>query len=297
MAQAMERKNIIISSPVLVNFEANPFHTFNLFLNEAEKQLAGKKLILLIDEFEVLEEQVVKGRLRSEIFEYLRDIVQHRQSISFLFSGTHKITEHTKWYRSVFFQIALHYPLSRLSPEGAEDLIMKPVKGFLEYDPIAVKKIRQLTADQPYLIHLICRAIVDYCNDRGKTFVTVNDVNTVLEEVMETSQYHFDWLWDQINPDERMVLAAIAESGKEDGRWLSFSEIEEIYRRCNVPYKNEHILKGLRTLIDADIIEDMQSDGRKARLDRQKFRIPVGLTRIWLLNEHPVEQVRKEMVD
>ncbi len=297
IAEAMKRKDIFISTPVSANFAANPLHAFNLFLNEAEKQLAGRKLILLIDEFEVLEEQVVKGKLRSEIFEYLRDIVQHRQSISFLFSGTHKITEHTKWYRSVFFQIALHYRISHLSPEGAEDLIKKPVEGFLEYDLHAVKKIRQLTADQPYLIHLICRAIVDYCNENGKTFVTINVVNTVLHEVMETSQYHFDWLWDQINPDERMVLATIAEGGKEDGRWLSFSEIEEAYHRHHVEYKNEYILKGLRTLIDADIIEDMQGDGRKAWLDGQKFRIPVGLTRTWLLKEHPLELVRREMVD
>jgi outer membrane protein assembly factor BamB len=298
IAEAMERKNISIYSPILANFAANPFHTFNLFLSEAEKRLAGKKLILLIDEFEVLEEQVAKEKLRPEIFEYLRDVVQYRRSISFLFSGTHKITEHTKWYRSVFFQIALHYRLSHLSPEGAEDLIKKPVEGFLEYDPHALKKIRQLTADQPYLIHLICRAIVDYCNDRSKTFVTINDVNTVLHEVMETSQYHFDWLWDQINPDERMVLATIAEGGKEEGRWLSFKEIEDIYHRWEVPYKNEYILKGLRTLIDADIIiEDMQSDGRKTWLDGQKFKIPVGLTRTWLLKEHPLEQVRKEMVD
>ncbi len=297
IAEAMEQKNIVISSPKLANFTANPLHIFNLFLNDAEKQLAGRKLILLIDEFEVLEEQVVKGKLRSEIFEYLRDIVQHRQSINFLFSGTHKITEHTKWYRSVFFHIALHCRLSRLSPEGADDLIKKPVEGFLEYDPYAVKKIRQLTADQPYLIHLICRAIVDYCNDRGKTFVTINDVNTVLREVMETSQYHFDWLWDQIKPDERMVLAAIAEGGREEGRWFSFTEIEEIYHRYDVPYKHEYILNGLKTLLDADIIEDMQSDARKTRLDSHKFRIPVGLTRTWLLKEHPLELVCKEMVD
>lgn len=297
IAEAMERKDIAVSSPKLANFAVNPLHTLNLFLNEAEKQLAGRKLIILIDEFEVLEDQIVKGKLRSEIFEYLRDIVQHRRSINFLFSGTHKIKEHTKWYRSVFFHIAIHYRLSRLSSEGAEDLIKKPVEGFLEYDLHAVKKIRQLTADQPYLIHLMCRAVVDYCNDRGKTFVTINDVNTVLHEVMETSQYHFDWLWDQIKPDERIMLAAIAEGGREEGRWLSFTEIEDIYLRYHIPYKHEYILTVMNTLIDADIIEDIQSDVGRTRFDSQKFRIAVGLTRIWLLKAHPLELARKEMVD
>src|SRR5207244_7299125 len=121
------------------DFKVDPIYTFDVFLDQIEERLAGRKLILLIDEFEVLEEQVTKGQLQSEIFEYLRDIVQHRQSINFLFSGTHKITEYTKWYRSVFFHIAIHYRLSRLSSEAAEDLIKILVEGFLDYDQYAVK--------------------------------------------------------------------------------------------------------------------------------------------------------------
>lgn len=296
--QAMRKKNIIsIYTPELNSFKEDPIHTFDVFLDQVEEQLAGRKLILLIDEFEVLEDQVTKGKLQSEIFDYLRDIVQHRQKINFLFSGTHKITEYTRWYRSVFFNIAIHHQLSKLSEQGAEDLIQKPVEGYLEYEPLTVKKIRHLTADQPYLIHLMCRAVVDYCNERGKTFVTINDVNIVLREVMQTGQFHFGWLWDQITPEERVALAAIAEGGKGEARLLSLTEIEEVYRRYGISYKREYILDSLKTLIEADIIEATQGDARKTRLDSHKFRIPVGLTRSWLLKEHPLEAVRREMND
>ncbi|HLX40182.1 MAG TPA: hypothetical protein VKR42_06595, partial [Ktedonobacteraceae bacterium] len=255
------------------------------------------KLILLIDEFEVLEEQVNMKKLKPEIFEYLRDIVQHRPGINFLFAGTHKITEHTKWYRSVFFNIALHHQLLRLSTEGAEALIQRPVEGFLAYEPQAVKKIHMLTGDQPYLIHLMCRAIVDFCNDREKTFVTINDVNTVQREVMQTGQYHFDWLWDQFKPEVRVALAAIAEGGREEGRWLSFSELREIYRFHEIYFKREHMLETLKTLIEADIIEKTPGDIRRDTLESNRFRIPVGLTRNWLLKEHPLELALMEMSD
>lgn len=298
IVQAMRRKQILlISPPELNSFKAEPTHTFDVFLDQVEEQLAGRKLILLIDEFEVLEDQVTKGKLEPEIFDYLRDIVQHRQKINFLFSGTHKITEYTRWYRSIFFNIAIHRRLSKISPEGAEALIQKPVEGYLEYEPLTVKKIRQLTADQPYLIHLMCRAIVDYCNERGKTFVTINDVNIVLREVMQTGQFHFSWLWDQITPEERLALVAIAEGGKEEGRWLSFNEIEEIYHFYDIPYKREYILDSLKTLIEADIIENKAGDIRKNTLDSNKFRISIGLTRSWLLKEHPLDLVRKELND
>ncbi len=39
----------------------------------------------------------------------------------------------------------------------------------------------------------------------------------------------------------------------------------------------------------------MSSDFRDNTLDSSKFRIPVGLTRRWLLRERPLELVRKEM--
>ncbi len=293
----VKAKGICLTQPELSSFAVNPTHTFDVFLDQVEEQLGERKLILLVDEFEILEEQVTKHFLKAEIFEYLRNIVQHRQYISFLFSGTHKITQHTKWYHSVFFHIARHHRLSRLDPQGAEDLIQKPVAGFLEYEPHALTKIRQLTADQPYLIHLLCGAIVEYCNDQKKTFVAINDVNAALDEVTKTSNFHFDWIWKQIQPEVRVALAAIAEGGKEDGRWLSFSEIEELYRHYQILSKRDYIQDALKTLIDADIIEDMQASSQGAALDNSRFRIPVGLTRSWLLREHPLALVSKEMRD
>src|SRR5260370_6367609 len=80
IAQAMKKRHLLVRQPELDDFQADPTHTFDVFLDNVEEQLTGQRLILLIDEFEVLEEQVVKGKLPPEIFEYLRDIIQHRKS-------------------------------------------------------------------------------------------------------------------------------------------------------------------------------------------------------------------------
>ena len=78
---------------------------------------------------------------------------------------------------------------------------------------------------------------------------------------------------------------------------LSLAEVEDLYRRYGIHYKREYILDSLKTLIEADIIENKPNNTRKNTLDSNKFRIPVGLTRSWLLKEHPLEQVRREMSD
>ncbi len=125
--------------------------------------------------------------------------------------------------------------------------------------------------------------------------MTINDVNTVIRDVMQTGQFHFDWLWDQVTPEERMALAVLAEGGREEGRSLNVGDIEEVYRRNRVPFKREYLIAALKTLIEADIVESVSSDGRDSSFDESKFKIPVGLTRRWLLKEHSLEEVRKEM--
>jgi hypothetical protein len=152
-----------------------------------------------------------------------------------------------------------------------------------------------LTADQPYLIHLICRAIVDYCNDKHKTYVTINDINSVLREVMQTGEFHFDWLWDQISPQDRVALSAIAEGERDEGRWLALAELEEIYRRNGVHFTREHLRTSLKTLLDVDLVEKAPGNGRDSAYENSRYRIPVGLTREWLRQEKPLEIVRREL--
>src|SRR5436305_15174434 len=119
-------------------------------------------------------------------------------------------------YWSVFFNIVLHYPLRRLNPEDAQDLITMPVAETLEYEAHAMTKIRHLTGDQPYLIHPMCRSLIDYCNELQKAYVTINDVYTVQHQVMHTGELHFRWPWEQTTRVERVVLSAIAEPCKEE---------------------------------------------------------------------------------
>src|SRR5205085_2444075 len=56
--QALKKRSILVPQPVHEDFEHHPTFTFDVFLDDVEEYLYGMKLILLLDEFEVLEEQV-----------------------------------------------------------------------------------------------------------------------------------------------------------------------------------------------------------------------------------------------
>ena len=65
---AMTKNQLQVCEPVPGAFEADPTGAFDDFLDKVEEQLHDRKLILLVDEFEVLEEQVIKGKLEFRDF-------------------------------------------------------------------------------------------------------------------------------------------------------------------------------------------------------------------------------------
>jgi len=304
ISQAMQKKGLQPPFPDQELYKSDAMFAFDCFLDEIEPLLQDRKLILLLDEFEVLEEQVKPGALEPEIFQYLRSIMQSRYYIHFLLAGLHNIESLTRDYWSVFFQMALHYRLpNRMMPASAEDLITKPVAGCPEagignlvYDPLALTKIHQLAADQPYLIHLLCRVLVDHCNERRKNYATVNDVNLVLNEVLRSGTSHFGWLWDKIEePARQRLLQVIAEETKDEGRQLSLDDIRNLYRRYHFPYNHAEVLVALKALLAEEVVEASESIHQERSFDDAFYRVPIGLLRQWLKREKPLVAMQSEL--
>ena len=139
-----------------------------------------------------------------------------------------------------------------------------------------------MTADQPYLIHLICWSLIGHCNRIQKAYVTINDVNVVLSEVLEMGQNHFVWIWSRASTEERIILSILAQKGGDAGR-LSLSDLEEEYDRYDLSYRHDSVLHALQNLVNEDVVEGLA--------DGTQYRILVGLTREWLRKEKSPERV------
>jgi outer membrane protein assembly factor BamB len=283
----LRKHAIALRQPQKTDFDEDPILALDMFLDDVEAVLGERKIVILIDEFEILEDKVKKNELDADIFDYLRSLMQHWRCIHFLLAGTHTIKELTAEYWSVFFNIAIHRRLAKFAKKAAEQLITEPVAEKLEYDPFAIEKIHQLTGDQPYLIQLVCHSLVRHCNKEQKNYVTINDVNIVQEKVMETGRIYFDWIWNQTSTkEERIVLAIIAQGGGDDGRNVSLADIERAHHDYGIPYRREMVLQALRKLCSGDVVSEAPRENR--------FKLPVGLTRIWLFEEKKLQDVIME---
>ena len=295
--EALNKRGLSILEPQRKDFfdpSEDPQFSFERFLDQVEICMEDRQLILLFDEFEELEEQVKQGNLKSEIFKYLRSLMQERHYFHFLFSGTHQIENLTRDYWSVFFNIALHHRLaSNISSEGAVELITRPVAGFLEYEPQVVNKIRALTADQPYLIHLVCRVLVNHCNKMQRNYATINDVNLVLEDVLTTGTVHFEWLWERFKKTEQILLQVIAEGGRDEGRPLDQDDIRKMYEEYYHSYQPDDVTASLKTLWAEDVIAAKSEKQQGGISDTARYTFTNGLFRQWIKEQKPLRRLKQ----
>ena len=196
-----------LERPTRKKFIENPFGEFDEYLDKVESVLEEKQLVLLFDEYEFLEYKVKDGNVSPEIFNKLRNLMQHREKLAFIFAGTHRLTELTEDYWSILFNIALYHEIGQLDVEAAKALITEPVRGYLRYDELAIDKILRVTGLHPYFIQVTCRLIINHCNAQQTNFVTLALVNQILKDAVDGSTAHVKYLFkDYATEQEQEIM-------------------------------------------------------------------------------------------
>lgn len=213
IAFTLEDAGIELEIPSREAFEAAPEFAFrSRFLRDLLPRLNGKNLLLMFDEFEELQRRVENGRLQPEIFQFLRNLMQHETAVDFVFSGTHRLETLSATYWSVLFNIAAYKPITFLGPDEVRRLMTEPIAQYnIEYDPLAAERIIKVTAGHPYFTQLVLHELMVFHNETQRSYLTVSDVNQVLERILERGGAHFKYIWAESTPGERELLRTAAE--------------------------------------------------------------------------------------
>jgi hypothetical protein len=219
VAIEIKRRDANISAPSLGDYAAEPFIIFGKFLDSAEQVIHApeNRLILALDEFEEIERKLAEGRISPDLLPFLRSMMQHREGISLIFAGTHRLDEMIQEQWMPYFRSTVSCKVSYLSEKDARQLITAPLKGFpLEYEPEALNRLLAMTHCHPCLIQLTCMILVDLKNEQRSRHASVEDVDIAMAKAMESGDYVFRGIWDWIPPDERTVLSALAVAPHAD---------------------------------------------------------------------------------
>jgi hypothetical protein len=226
---------IDVEEPPPEALAADPTNAFEQhFLRQVTQILGTKRLLVMFDELEVLEERIQAGDLTPRILPYLRNLMRSEDSIRFLFSGTHRLDQLAGDHWTVFLNLAVYFDVGHFSPPQLGKLFTAPADGFFNIDALALDKAFQLTGGHPHFSQLVARELVEFRN-RGKiSYVTVQDMNTVADAVVDKGQLHITYTWNEASRDERLLLLAVGELLDSEGlastataeRYLSQRRVE-----------------------------------------------------------------------
>ena len=273
---ACRETGIVLSQPTRDQYTTYASAQFeNNFLRDATSLLGKRRLLLMIDEFESLEDAVKDNLLPRTIFSFLRKMMQHQRQLSFIFCGTHQLQELTRQYWQIFFNAALPFRITFLDENATKDLIQVPIHGHFAYDELALMRILTLTGGHPYFTQLLCHSIVSLVNKRQLGYVTRNEVDDVARLLIQNGNDHLDYIWNESGTIERALL-------------LSLSKELQLQRRNEVFW--DHVESRIKELLPAEhssLDEARSTLERRELVTTEEFKISftMGLIPEWL-NTH-----------
>lgn len=257
------------------------YEGFEAFLDCVSAELHGGYLVLMLDEFEELQDIVSNRKIDSNIFAFIRSQMQHRRQVVFLFAGTHRLQELSKEYFNIFFNTAIFCEISYLTENEAEQLIRQPVAATLTYHDRAVKRIKDATALNPYFIQLICHDLVDRVLRDGQTQISLQQVNAVIDKLIDGEIIHLEYLWGQSSAREKVVLCGIAELQRTMPSARHFPDIE-IQRKIESAGERltpNEFDRAMELLIARDLVQHPEN--------LHSYGIRFELLSRWIRKKHP----------
>jgi hypothetical protein len=277
IADTLARHDIMIEVPDLDAWQRDPTRLFQRrFLPEVSALLpSGMTLLLVFDEFEAFENLVADGILPPTFFTYLRHLMQHGEQLNFIFVGTRRLEEMTSDYWSVLFNIALYRKIAFLDAASAIRLITEPVAPNLVYDDLALDKILRVTAGHPYFLQLVCYTLVKQANSRRRSYVTVSDVNTAVEEMLMLGEVHFAYLWQRSSRAERALLTTVAHLMDQN---LPFSSeaLSQSLAPYDIHFAPAEVTSALNSLVERDILREVTEEAKTL------YELKLGLVGLWV---------------
>ena len=263
--------------------DRNSFVDPNTFITDfipiIQNSLDGSTLLLTFDEFDTLTRPDIQEHLSQPLIAFLRRLFDI-ESLNFIFSigSSGNKLENMQASYTDFFKTALYRKVSFLTEKDCYDLITKPVEDVIAYQPDAIDRIIEITSGHPYFTQLTCHELFSLCQKNETWEITVDDVNSILDDVIERGTVNLKFVWDEASDLEKWTLASLAQM-----EGASLKKISQELTSQSVRFTEPNLNSALLHLRDKDV------------LTRDNHFI-IFLMKKWLQTNRPKDRVREELV-
>lgn len=202
-----------------------PFEAFELYLQAVLEEAKPRRLLLMLDEFDKLQEGIDAGITSPQVPDNLRYLMHTYPSLSAILAGSRRIKRLREEYWSALFGFGHRIGVSELPAEDARALVTKPVEGRLTYVPEAADRVVEYCARQPFLIQSLANRIFENAALANRPNITVGAVEDAGKQMVADNE-HFRTLWDYAATDRRRFLLALCEQLDRDPDPITLTLLE-----------------------------------------------------------------------
>jgi len=287
--KALHHLDYPLAQPRMADFQADFAQTWHRYLEEAQEAIGGTGLVLMFDEFQIIEERRAAGALDKDVYWVLRADIQEARHIDFMLAGTMRLDEIVRQHDAALFGIGPTHILRSLDDQHARRLIREPVRDQdVLYDDDAVNLIIALSSSYPYYVQLLCSVLFNYLNDRQKRRAMRFDVERVLPTVLEEGSTQFTSILfaNDVSSLERYILAGAAELITVLGGSCHRNDLLALLTEKKLVAGQTEFEQALRQLT----LRDLMKDGGGG----EYIAFQVDLFRQWLRDQKRLDRVVRE---
>jgi HEAT repeat protein len=243
-----------------------------------------KRLLVMLDEFDDLEQKVRSGLLPDSVFAYLRHLIQHSPRIAFLLSGTHRLEELGEDYWSFLFNLAIYRKVGRIESSAAHEGVVQPMaQAGIACDGLAAYRIWELSGGHPYFLQLMGHYLVSRCQRLNRPYLTYDVIEGCVDEIIEWGETHLRYLWEQPDAVERALLAAIAPCGRGGA---TSALIADSLRAHGCELSGAAVTLALEGLVEKDLVT---RTGQAV----PRHKLSMGIFGAWIERHQPLPTVAR----
>lgn len=269
--------------------EFPPFEAFKEFLEAVIEAIAPRRLLLMLDEFDRIQEGIDSGVTSSQVPQNIRFILNNYSAVTAILTGSRRMTQMRKEYWSVLFGLGSKIEVTAIDRDEAQRLVTEPVTGRLIYPPSVVDRIVDLCACQPFLIQQLCSQVFDRCAKTNQVSVSLDVVEEAASDLVSGLE-HFEAFWDFSGSERaRFILCIVHRLCQgSDGAPVTLPMIEDELERARVKIKRDELVGDeLKKLIELELIR-MEKDGQ--------YRLAVPLLALWISRNKDFEDQRERAI-
>lgn len=236
IADGLQRNGLQITPPTLTDFQGDPPGIFEFdFLPSVFHALGNSRLLLMLDEFDMIQQLIEQKVLPKEVLDFIRYLMQSKPALLFLLAGTQKLREFTGGYWSVFFNLTVPIDISTLEERDARRLITEPMRQFYQFETEAVNQLVNITGCHPYFVQVLCDQLVQVRNRYSLTVIAPTYVEEAVLGALQSVGENIGYPWSEADctEQERLVLGILAAQAQSQAA-VSLPLIQQALEQAGV---------------------------------------------------------------